>query len=272
MQKNVDHIREVRQAAGHVYGLLVDLSSLFVRRQRIAFSKAHNLNAVSSNQNMWADYIASKIPLTIEAQKLHALFRPAGMRGSIFPDADGSVAPSVAASYTPSVMALGRLRDSLSQSRLEMQNEALYLDESDQNESDQNETLYLDESEKNESLYLGESDRLFSTSKTQYLDESVEDRYIQSESPQVGESRTSPKHLAVTEEVLESALEGREDPFLSKSTLAHESGASMLESFNYAVSSRGGSCFSVSQTGSLFDSERSSSPPPNTGGTKTAIT
>jgi len=252
--KNVDDIREVRQAAGHMYGLLVDLSSLFARRQRIAFSKAQNLNALSSNQNIWADYVVGRLPLTIGAQKLHALFRPNGMSGSVFFDADGSVAPSIAASHTPSIMALSRLRGSLNQSRLETLNEGLYQDE---------------------------SDRIFGN---QYVDASVEDRYIQSESPQVGEFRSSPKPLDATEEDQESALENREDilaedlffeqeqPSLPNSTFAYESGASMLENFNYAVSSRGGSCLSVSQTGSLFDSERSSSPIPNTGDTKTATT
>lgn len=242
--KNSDHNREVRQAADHVYGLLVDLSSLFARRQRIAFSKAQQAAVVSTNHNMWSDYVARRLPLTINAQKLHALFRPVGISGRVFHDADESVSPSVAASTTPSTMALTRLRKSL---------------------------------EPPNGLYQDEEDRLFGPATDEYLDESVEDRYFPSlaQPSPVGDLQSSPKALVVTEEdqgrdledeegiLAEELFSKQEQPPMPNDTFTYESGANMLESFNYAVSSHGGSYLSASQTGSLFGSERSSSPLPN---------
>jgi len=248
--KSVDHNYEVQQAADHVYGLLVDLSSLFARRRRLAFSKAQQHAVVSTGQNPWSDYLVSRLPLTIDCQKLHALFRPDGISGRVFNDTAGSSAPaSVAASrdYTPSIMALGRLSKSLKNSRLEM--------------------------------YDGdEEDRLFGATGDQYFDESVEDRYmLPVETPPVGELRSSLQSLDITEEHREGVpvdvgehVVSADDLFSEQEQFsfpAHsfspENGANMLESFNYAVSSSGG--------GSQFGSERSSSPLHNAQDAKKAI-
>ena len=109
--KNVDVNREVRVSADQVYGMLVDLPSLFFRRRCIAASKAQQLTAMPpTNQKMWSDYLVSRLPMTVEAHKLHALFRPHGI-GLTYYDADASVAPSVAVSNAPSgIMALARMR------------------------------------------------------------------------------------------------------------------------------------------------------------------
>jgi hypothetical protein len=106
--KNIDVNREVRLAADHVYGMLVDLPSLFFRRRRIAASKAQ-LTATPTNQKMWADYLVSRLPLTVEARKLHALLRPHGI-GLTYYDADASVAPSVDDSNATSIVAQARMR------------------------------------------------------------------------------------------------------------------------------------------------------------------
>ncbi len=143
--KSVDQNREVRQAADHVYGLLVDLPSLFARRRLgIAFAKAKQLATIPTDQRSWANYVVSRLTVTTEARKLHTLFRPEGMSGSYY-DGDASVAPSVAASQTPSIMALSRLGENLRDSRMEMN------------------VMWEDEEE-----------RLFGPSDNPHLDENVE--------------------------------------------------------------------------------------------------
>ncbi|KAL9189789.1 hypothetical protein ACHAXT_009464, partial [Thalassiosira profunda] len=128
--KSADLNRDVRQAAAHVYGLLLDLSELFARRRRLAYSKARQQAAVPKSQSTWSDYLVRRLPLTIDARKLHSLFRPEGMDGRAFgDDADGNIAPSVAASATPSVLALSRLKESI----LELERSPVtYDDEEDQ--------------------------------------------------------------------------------------------------------------------------------------------
>lgn len=225
--KSVEQNREVRQAADHVYEFFVDLSSLFTQRRRIAFSKAQQqLAPVPVNENWWSDYIVRRLPLTIEAQKLHALYRPYGMSGRVFCDADNiSVAPSVAASTTRSIMALSRLNKNLMKS-----------------------SLVYDEDEE---------DRLFGPSDDQSLNESVEDRHVPLvEKLPAGESRSSPQTLDNTEEDRAYASYGVSGDDLIPEQEKPSLPTNALESFNYAVSSYGGSAFSVS--------ERSGSPLPST--------
>ena len=213
--KNANLSAEVRQTADQVYGLLVDLPSLFARRQRVAFSKAEA--AVSSKQKRtWCDYLVSRLPLATEGRKLHALFRPANER-MVYYD-EGSVAPSVANSTTPSILALSRLGETLRESRLN--------------------TMYEDE-----------EDHPFGPGEGSFDGSSEEDRYMSSNGqappPQAGR---------------EGGFDDEEGLFSVQEhlPLPNESSANMLANFNYAVSSRGGSNFSASQTGSQFDeSERS---------------
>ena len=200
--KTADHNREVRQAADHVYALLVDLPCLFGRRRRIAFTKAQQLADVSSNQTLWSDYLVSRFPVTIEARKLHALFRPEGISERGFYDDGASVAPSVAG-QSISIMALSRLNESLREPQYD-----------------------ADEEEQ----------RIFGTTTDQDMNEGIEEIHPVEEDP----------------------------PFMP-SNENNETSVNILESFNYAVSSSGGSPYSS------FTSERPSSPPPDASGAKKAV-
>ena len=73
--KNGDANREVRQAASRVYGLMVDLPTLFAVRRHVAVAKAE----VIMQQSSWSNYIFSRLPLKLDGQKVHSLFRPRGM-------------------------------------------------------------------------------------------------------------------------------------------------------------------------------------------------
>lgn len=233
--KSAEHNREVRQAADHVYELLVDLSSLYSRRRRIAYLKAEQLNAISQSTNSWSDYLVRRLPLAGDAHKMHALFRPDGMTGKVFYDAGASVAPSVAASNaTPSVMALSRLSENLMETREEPRS----------TKYDQN-----------------EEDRLFGSAATgSYLnDSSAEDRYLRpTETGPDDEPRTDIKTLDDSEDDRAGSVEQNPEhgispeDFLNESAYTYDNSESMLASFNYAVSSH---------SGSHFGSERSSSPP-----------
>ncbi len=248
--KNFDANHEVRLAADHVYGMLVDLSSLFSRRRRIAASKAQQLTAVPTNQKIWADYLVNRLPFTIEARKLHTLFRPNGS-GLTYYDADAiSVPPSVAASNTPSIMALARMR------------------------------LV---GPKSSALYLDESDRLFGSTNHDLDGRSVQgytmpweahaEEWSSSESDNDGEETLDEEVVPGEEPVPELV----QPPLPTVDDLAsYDKSTDMLAHFNYAVSSYGGSVRSISHAGtSQFGSERSGSPPPHynrgamtTGGTK----
>ena len=219
--KSADHNREVRQAADHVYRLLVDLSSLFARRRRIAFAKAQQLSTLDVCKDTWSDYLVKRLPLTVSGKAIHALFRPDGMSGKRFyHNDDGSVAPSVAQSLAPSVMALSRLKSTQRPS-------AVVYDED-------------------------EEDRLFGSEVDNQLDESVEDSGYASPPEQTIEVRTvslkDPRHGM-------SANDLFSDDDVAISALAKVgNGGSMLESFNYAVSSSGGSVLSVSQRSGDYQS------------------
>jgi len=99
--KNVDANREVRLAAKNVYSMLIDLPSIFVRRRRIAITKVHQATGIDVEQSeqMSSNYLVSRLPLTTEAWKLHALFRPYGIAPTYYDD-NASVEPSVDASTT----------------------------------------------------------------------------------------------------------------------------------------------------------------------------
>jgi len=234
--KSADHNNEVRQAADHVYSLLADLSSLFCRRRRIAFSTAHQRAVFSSNENPWSNYLASRLPFNIEAQKLHALFRPEGINGRAFNDTLGSGGPpSVAGSNRdyPSLMALSRLGESLRDSK--------------------------------NNMYDGdEEDRIFGSREDDYLDESLEDDLLD-------ESRRSrtPNDLEEDRDGFQpenfnhgvSAEDLFADPdevSIPANRFSSQNSRSMLENFNYAVSSHG----------SQYGSERSGSPLPSVQDTK----
>lgn len=261
--KNADHNREVRQAADHVYGLLVDLSSLFSRRRRVAYSKALQLAEASKYQGMtWSDYLVRRLPFTTEAKKLHTLFRPEGVSGRVFYDVDANDAPSVAASNTPSIMALSRLGDNRLDSRMEVPI----------------------------GFYDGdEEDRLFGPAGDGDLRESIEDSYAPP--PQESVPRRSfnshnddAEYQALIQPSLgseprRSNAELKDDDgderqaFITRDAghdvsadnlfteqdgaskaAGYENGTSMLESFNYAVSSRGGSHFGSERLGSTLPS------------------
>ena len=99
--KNVDANREVRLAAKNVYSMLIDLPSIFVRRRRIAITKVHQATGIDVEQSEQtsSNYLVSRLPLTTEAWKLHALFRPYGIAPTYYDD-NASVEPSVDASTT----------------------------------------------------------------------------------------------------------------------------------------------------------------------------
>jgi len=248
--KSHDANREVRLAADHVYGMLVDLPSLFSRRRQIAASKAQQLTAVPTNQKMWADYLVGRLPFTVEARKLHALFRPHGS-GLTYYHADAiSVPPSVAASNAPSIMALARMRLS---------------------------------GPKASALYLDESDRLFGSANHDLDGSSVQgytmpweahaEEWSSSESDNDGEE-TVEEEVYPAEELVSELVQ---PPLPTVDDLAsYDNSTDMLTLFNNAVSSHGGSVRSISLAGtSQFGSERSGSPPHHynrgamtTGGTK----
>jgi len=232
--KNTNQSAEVRQAADHTYEMLMDLPALFARRQRIAFTKAQvELSAVSSKKRSWSDYLVSRLPLSTDGRKMHALFRPQGIISEERDYYDeGSLAQSsVAASTTPSVLALSRLRASRKE----------YVDE--------NEPLYEDE-------YDDEDERFFSNQPEGLDGSNVGERYP----PQAGreEDYYDDEHQEGEEEFFSDEYPAPpSNPFTS-----HDDNGDtmdMLKSFNYAVSSHGGSCFSASHTGSIYGDESEAS-------------
>lgn len=205
--KNIDVNSEVRLAADHVYGMLIDLPSLFFRRRCIAASKAQQLTAMPpTNQQMWSDYLVGRLPLTVEARKLHALFRPHGISLTYF-DADESVAPSVATSNAPSgIMALARRRLVASSS-----SERLF--------ASTNESLQEGYMMPWEAAPAGE---LNSSESDSDGDETVEEEFFPAEN--------------LVSELVQPTL-SKFDKFDS-----YESKTEMLAQFNYAVSSHDSSC------------------------------
>lgn len=236
--KNFDANREVRLAADHVYGMLVDLPSLFSRRRQIAASKAQQLTAVPTNQTMWADYLVGRLPFTVEARKLHALFRPHGSGLTYYHSDAISVTPSVAASNAPSIMALARMRLSGPKAS------ALYLDESDRLSGSANHDLD------------GRSVQGYTMPWEAHAEE-----WSSSESDNDGEE-TVEEEVYPAEELVSELVQ---PPLPTVDDLAsYDNSTDMLTLFNNAVSSHGGSVRSISLAGtSQFGSERSGSPPPH---------
>ncbi len=74
--KNGDANCEIRQAASHLYGLLADLPTLFAVRRQIAVA---NAEVIPMQQPSWSNYIVSRLPMRVDGQTVHALFRPRGM-------------------------------------------------------------------------------------------------------------------------------------------------------------------------------------------------
>jgi len=173
--KSVDHNNEVRQAADHIYSLLVDLSALFGRRRRIAFSKAQQRIAIPplNGQKSWSDYLVGRLPPTADADRLHDLFRPEGISGRVFCDPPGGggetggPAPSVVDDdQAPSIMALSRLGENLRSSRME----AAYDAEEEERLFEEGEGVdaYMDEGGGSAEQYLNEG----GAPTGQYLDTS----------------------------------------------------------------------------------------------------
>jgi len=86
--------------------------------------------AIGTDQRMCSEYLIGRLPLTTDARTLHSLFRPPGSGGgrrTYNYDSGASVAPSVSASTTNSILGLSRMRKVSS---------TVYLDESELNESE----------------------------------------------------------------------------------------------------------------------------------------
>jgi len=246
--KSVDHNSDVRHAADQVYGLLVDLSSLFLRRQQIAFAKAKQHSVLSTSQNLWADYLSHKLPLTTEGKKLHALFRPDGVSEREFIDTSASKSD-----YTPSIMALSRLSTSLRKSTLETYDEDIVDDVDDVVDQ------HFDFDENGEGSYMPSVEAPLDgefRSNLQTHDEMENDRE--------DFSGDMEHNLTVPDPFFEQ--EQQEQFSFPAQSFNSQNGANMLDSFNYAVSSHGG----TSQSGSQFGSERSGSPLPGTWNAKKA--
>jgi len=301
--KSVEHNYEVRHAADHVYSLLVDLASLFGRRRRIAFSKAHGRIVIPTNQSMWSDYLVGRLPLTVGGDKLHSLFRPEGISGEgFYHSSDAASAGDDVDDQTASLQALNKLGKSLRDSRMEAthasneedlllgyeEEESQCLDESGypverylHGAGGISVDPYLDQSDVSRSSrylnasgvsrngrYLGQS----GTSRgDQYLDASgfsrndpyldqinEEDRSI----PQAETMQPIRELQTHTLDEMEEEREGQDQfafPEHAFASFASKNGLSVLDSFNYAVSSTGG----TSQAGgSQYGSERSNSPLP----------
>ena len=110
--KNGDANCEVRHAASHLYGLLVDLPTLFAVRRQIAVATAE---VIPMQQPSWSNYIVSRLPTRVDGQTLHALFRPRGMivHRRILYDDDNSynaVIADVSDDDATSIAALSRSR------------------------------------------------------------------------------------------------------------------------------------------------------------------
>lgn len=266
-----------------MYSLLVDLSTLFCRRRRLAYSKAQKQIVIPNNHRMWSDYLVRRLPLTIDPEKLHALFRPEGISGRVFYGEGGSVGPSVARStpsVAPSIRALNRLGKSLRNSR----QEAMYNgDEDSRLSADDDDDTFFNDDGTTPGQYLkdgrehweksnversavsrnGQDLDLSSITRDVHLDQSslADSRYDTpaGRMPDGGMTNSTPQALGnIQEEQLgafsqddaehhgvsaeDNDIEEQRDQFsFPAHTFTPEIGRSVLDNFNYAVSSSGAS-------------------------------
>ncbi len=237
--KNADHVKEVRGAADQVYELVIDISLLFVRRRRLAYTKAHqpHVSAVET----WGNYTANRVPLTTDSQKMHALFRPGtvAIGGRQYYDAAMSVGTSVI-SNTPSIMALRRID--------EHRNSGLDASRTFDDE-------YLDDFEFHDNVSRKQVKKVESS-----IDEFQNNRYAIDHKSDDGNEEAS--NYGVTADELFSqdfgqAHDGQEMYKRSSAISASDDAASLLQSFNSAVSSsHTGSYYGSSQAGSFYGSSQ----------------
>eukprot|EP00986_Skeletonema_menzelii_P010410 scaffold5067_cov161-Skeletonema_menzelii.AAC.22 len=251
--KNMDQIKEVRRAADQVYQFVVDISLLCVRRRRLAFTKAHE--PYTSVIESWGCYAANKVPLTTDSHKMHALFRPgsAAIGGRLYYDTAAtaaSVAPSVV-SNTPSIMALRRL-DEHRNSRLDA---SLTFDD-EVNE-------YQDDFEVHENMNRKQAKKMESSIEEFQNNRSAIDSK-RDDTSNIGENNEASVHDITADELFSQDFchahgEQKMDE-QSSSICASDDAASLLQSFNTAVSSsQTGSYYASSYTGSHYASSHSGS-------------
>jgi len=243
----MDHMKEVRGAADQVYELVIDISLLFVRRRRLAFTKAHqpHVSAIET----WGSYTANRVPITTDSQNMHALFRPdtAAIGGRLYYDAAASVATSVI-SNTPSIMALRRIDEHRNSG----------LDASRTFDDEFQDDFAFDENT--------------SRKQVKKMESSVEDfqnncRAIDSKTDDTSniDGNDEASIYGVTADELFSqdfgkAHTGQEMDERSAAISASDDAASLLQSFNTAVSSsHTGSYYGSSHTGSYYASSHTGS-------------
>mmetsp|Transcript_16402 Transcript_16402/g.25381 ORF Transcript_16402/g.25381 Transcript_16402/m.25381 type:complete len:1158 (+) Transcript_16402:152-3625(+) len=248
--KNMDQIKEVRRAADQVYEFVVDISLLYVRRRRVAFTKAQQpfISVIES----WGCYAANKVPLTTDSQKMHALFRPdsAAIGNRMYYDAAASVAPSIV-SNTPSIMALRRI-DEHRMSGMDASH--TFDDEVDE---------YQDDLEVHENMSHKQAKKMESS-----LEEFQNNRYAidtkRDDTSNIGDNEDTSLHGATADELFSQdfdyAHDEQEMDGQSSAISASDDAASLLQSFNSAVSSsHTGSYYGSSHTGSHYESSHTGS-------------
>ena len=248
----MDQIKEVRRAADQVYGFVVDISLLCVRRRRLAFTKAHE--PYTSAIESWSCYAANQVPLTTDSHKMHALFRPgsAAIGGRLYYDAASSVAPSII-SNTPSVMALRRL-DEHRNSRLDA---SLTFDD-EVNE-------YEDDLEVHDNINRKQAKKIESSIEEFQNNRSAIDSK-RDDTSNIGENDEASIHDITADELFSQDFGHAHDEQItdeqSSSICASDDAASLLQSFNTAVSSsQTGSYYASSHSGSHFSTSEQSSQP-----------
>ena len=248
--KNIEHIREVRRAADQLYELIIDLSLLYARRRRIAFSKAHQ--PFTSAIEPWGSYVANRIPLTTDSQMMHALFRPdaSAIGGRLYYDTATSVAPSIVSNTAP-VMALRRLDEHKASGMDASHN---FDDEFDEYEDDLEVPANLSQTQALVCAQKMESSLEEFQNNRYAIDNSKRD-----DTSYITDNENTSQH-DVTAAELFSPNYGHDEQELDDQSLAidaSDDAASLLQNFNTAASSHTGSYYASSHSGS----EKSASGP-----------
>lgn len=237
--KSIDYNREVRQAADQCYDLLTDLSRLFLRRRRVAYAKAHQSTEAPKTSKTWSDYLVGRLPFTMDARQLHALFRPEGVGvGVTYFEPNVALNHSINANgLNTSLLALERLDGSLRNSRFGSQ--LMFDDEMEQyqdlgDDPDNLATNSRSSGHMNEAHYQEQYDE---------VEKEYNDAHL-------------PKEKTLNEFDDEDFLKAFDSSFPGNSD--HDS-ASLLQSFNNAASSHSGSYFSSNHSGSYFSSDHTGS-------------
>lgn len=253
--KNMDQIREVRRAADQVYEFVVDLSLLYTRRRRVAFSKAHQ--PFTSSMESWGSYVANRVPLTTDSQMMHALFRPdsSAIGGRLYYDAAASVAPSLVSNTAP-VMALRRL-DEHRMSGMDASH--TFDDEVDEYEDDFDVRADMSQTH----LHVHKQAQKMESS----LEEFQNNRYAidskRDDTSNIGDNEDTSRYDVTADELFSSGFDyGHEEQELddqSSAISASDDATSLLQNFNSAVSSHTGSYYASSHTGSYYESSHTGS-------------